>query len=53
MLNILETLITDFRNILIMISQENLGATSEMGTKEKIPIDFKGKFRNNNSLERV
>ncbi len=35
-----------------MISQENLGATSEIGTEKKIQIDFKSKFRNN-SLERV
>ncbi len=32
--------------------EENLGAPSEIDTKEKIRIDFKDKFRNN-SLERV
>ncbi len=35
-----------------MISCKNLGATSEIGTVEKIWIYFKGKFWNN-SLERV
>ncbi len=32
----------------MMISRnllENLGATSEIGTQDKIGIDFKGKFR--------
>ncbi len=35
-----------------MISGENLGATSEIGTEKKIRIYFKSKFRNN-SLEKV
>ncbi len=53
--NVLETLTTNYWNILIMILwnlQENLGATSEICTKEKRWINFNGKFRNN-SLERV
>ncbi len=53
--NVLKTLLTNFGNILIMISWnswENLGATSEIGSKKKIQSDFMGKFQND-SLERV
>ncbi len=42
--NVKNVLTTNFLNILIMISLENLGATSEIGAKEKIQIYFKVKF---------
>ncbi len=49
--NVLETLIiTNFGNILMIILWnlwENVGATLEIDTEEKIRIDFKGKFQNN------
>ncbi len=53
--NMSETLPTNFWNILVMTLWnlwENLGATSELGTAEKIHIGFKGKFWNN-FLERL